>query len=253
MNQPSPRAADAPDQRAAPLLTYRDDATGEQVDLSPAELGTWAARTASLLTSGCGLRSGSRVAVLLPPHWQTAAVLLGSWAAGMPVAFHGWAAAGLSDPPPADAVFAASSRITSWLDTVPEAPHRFALPLTPAAGTPAIGAAPAHPHPEGYRDYLTALHEHGGSPPPASLLGTTAPATTDGTTYREWGSLGAAIAADLGLVPGDRVLVDTGLHEQPVQWLLAPLAAGASIVLWANGDPATVGERAAAEGVTRVL
>jgi uncharacterized protein (TIGR03089 family) len=244
MNEPATRAADAPDHRIPPLLTYRDDATGEHVSLSAAELGTWAARTASLLTSGCGLRSGSRVAVLLPPHWQTAAVLLGSWAAGMPVAFHGWAAAGLSDPPPADAVFAATSRITSWLDTVPQAPHRFALSL---AATPE--AAP----PEGYRDFLTALREQGGSPPPATLLGTTAPATTDGTTYREWGSLGAAIAADLHLVPGDRVLIDTELHEQPVQWLLAPLAAGASVVLWANGDPATVDERAAAEGVTRVL
>src|SRR5262249_20501901 len=58
-----------------PLLTYYDDATGERTELSAAALGAWASRTAGLLHEGCGLGVGGRVAVLLPPHWQTAAVL----------------------------------------------------------------------------------------------------------------------------------------------------------------------------------
>jgi uncharacterized protein (TIGR03089 family) len=65
-------AADA----GRPLLTYYDDATGERTELSTAALAGWAARTACLLREGCGLGVGSRAAVLLPPHWQTAAVLL---------------------------------------------------------------------------------------------------------------------------------------------------------------------------------
>jgi hypothetical protein len=56
-----------------------------------------------------------------------------------------------------------------------------------------------------------------------------------------------------GLRTGDRVLVDVAAHEQPVQWLFAPLSVGASILLCANLDSARLAERAAAEGVTHVL
>src|SRR4051795_3675269 len=59
------------------LLTYYDDATGERTALTAAELGGWAAATSALLVHGCGLVPGSRAAIRLPPHWQTAAVLLG--------------------------------------------------------------------------------------------------------------------------------------------------------------------------------
>jgi hypothetical protein len=49
------------------------------------------------------------------------------------------------------------------------------------------------------------------------------------------------------------LLIDVAEHEHPLKWLLAPLAVGASVVLCANLDPATVDARAAAERVTRVL
>ncbi|MBQ1014082.1 AMP-binding protein, partial [Micromonospora sp. M51] len=78
-----------------PLLSYRDEATGERVDLTAQQVGSWAARSASLLRDGCGLGPGSRVAVLLPPHWRTAAVLLGAWASGLAVSFRPRAPAGL--------------------------------------------------------------------------------------------------------------------------------------------------------------
>ena len=41
----------------------------------------------------------------------------------------------------------------------------------------------------------------------------------------------AARAGELGIPAGGRVLIDAGGHPDPVDWLLAPLAAGASIVL----------------------
>src|SRR5215468_11711046 len=68
-----------------PLLTWYDDGTGERTELSGATLANWVAKTANLLVDGEGLGPGDRALVLLPPHWQTAAVLLGCWSAGLSV------------------------------------------------------------------------------------------------------------------------------------------------------------------------
>jgi hypothetical protein len=43
-----------------PVLVYRDDSTGERVELTAGGLGGWAAKAAGLLQSGCGLRPGDR-------------------------------------------------------------------------------------------------------------------------------------------------------------------------------------------------
>ena len=60
-----------------PRITYYDDATGESIELSAVTLANWAAKTGNLLRDELGAGPGSRVAVLLPAHWQTAAVLFG--------------------------------------------------------------------------------------------------------------------------------------------------------------------------------
>ncbi len=70
---------------ARPLLTWYDDATGERTELSGATLANWVAKTANLMVDEVGAGPGGRAAVLLPPHWQTAAVLLGCWSAGVEV------------------------------------------------------------------------------------------------------------------------------------------------------------------------
>lgn len=70
---------------AGPRVTYYDDATGARIELSGATLANWAAKTANLIRDEFGLSPGARVAVLLPAHWQTAAVLLGCWWAGTEV------------------------------------------------------------------------------------------------------------------------------------------------------------------------
>ena len=62
-----------------PQITYYDDATGERIECSTVTLANWAAKTANLLRDELGAGPGTRVAVLLPAHWQTAAVLLGAW------------------------------------------------------------------------------------------------------------------------------------------------------------------------------
>src|SRR5262249_40602010 len=78
-----------------PLLTYYDDATGERAALPAPTRATWVAKTANLLQGELALSPGDRVAVLLPAHWQTAAVLLATWAAG-----------GVASTDPADAAVA---------------------------------------------------------------------------------------------------------------------------------------------------
>ena len=134
------------------------------------------------------------------------------------------------------------SRLDNWLDTVPEARHAFVL-----------GLAPGQPAPAGYRDFLAEAAAW-----PAGV-GTVAsgrysdPASVDGTTFAQWGSLARELARARELGPTDRLLVDAAAHDHPASWLLAPLAAGASIVLCANLDPARVPARMAAEQVTRVL
>ncbi len=232
-----------------PLLTFYDDATGERVDLTAAELGTWAARTASLLRDGCRLRAGDSAAALLPPHWQTAAVLLGAWSLGVAVSYRPWATAGLApagpdQEDPLDAVFVSRQRLDSWLEAVPPARHRFVLDLDGTA-TP---EAPA-----GYRNYLTEVLRYPGDTPPYASIPASAPASPDGTTYHQWETIARELAAAMDLRPGDRLLVDAGQHEQPVTWLLAPLVAGATIVLCANLDHDTLDARICAEQVTRVL
>ncbi|BCY07955.1 TIGR03089 family protein [Actinoplanes sp. L3-i22] len=233
--------------RPGELITFYDDATGERIGLTAAELGGWSAATAALLTGECGLRPGSRAGVMLPPHWQTAAVLLGAWSAGLEVSFRGWSTAGLSNAGPAlDVTFVERRRVGNWLDDVPPATHQFVLGLAPHG-------APADAVPKGYRDFPPAVRAHLGATPPPDRAGAAAAAIPDGTTFGEYGATAAGIARSRGIVHGDRVLIETGASEEPLIWLLAPLTAGASIVLCANLDRSRLDERIATEGVTRLF
>jgi uncharacterized protein (TIGR03089 family) len=228
------------------LITYYDDATGERAGLTASELGEWSAATAALLTEGCGLRPGSRVGVLLPPHWQTAAVLLGAWSAGMEVSFRGWATAGLSPAgEPLDATFVHLRRVGNWLDDVPAGGHQFVLGLAP--GSAAVAEVPA-----GYDDYPSSVRPYFGSAPPSSTVSVHDTAAT-GVTFGEYEAIVRTVAESRGIGRGDRVLVDASSAEDPMFWLMAPLSVGASIVLCANLDHAKLDERTAAERVTQVF
>ncbi|GIJ26437.1 TIGR03089 family protein [Micromonospora qiuiae] len=232
-----------------PLLTHLDHRTGERRDLTPAELGRWSARAAGLLRDGCGLAPGSRVAVLLPPHWRTAAVLLGAWAVGMAVSFRPRATAGLpvlepGGERPYDAVFATPERLDDWLEDVPEGVHRYLV------GT---GPEPLAEVPGGWLDWSVEVLRHDGAPADRPVLHASDSASPDGTSYAQWGAVAREVADQLDLRVGDRLLVDAAEHDQPLKWLLAPLSAGASVVLCANLDPSRRDALIVAEGVTRVL
>jgi uncharacterized protein (TIGR03089 family) len=225
---------------AGPLLTYYDDTTAERAELSAATLANWVAKTANLLVDDLGLAPGDRIAVLLPAHWQTAAVLLGGWAAGLVV---GDRADG------ADAAFVTADRAAQALAAgVPEV---LALPLSPL-GQGFDGAPP-----DGTRDFPAEVRaqpdRYAGPPPPAD-----APALAAGEGTVAAGELVEVArrrAAELGLYEGDRLLTVTA-WTTPVDWLdnlLVPLAVGATIVLCANADPAGLVARAESERVTASL
>ncbi|WP_156756731.1 TIGR03089 family protein [Actinokineospora pegani] len=65
-----------------PLITHYDDAAGTRQELSVATAANWAAKTANWLVEEHDVEPGTRLAVQLPPHWQTAGILLGAWWAG---------------------------------------------------------------------------------------------------------------------------------------------------------------------------
>jgi uncharacterized protein (TIGR03089 family) len=219
------------------LLTYYDADTGERTAVPAGELGERAAAVAALLRQGCRARTA---AVRMAPHWQTAAVLLGAWAAGVTVSVEGWATAGLGGPRPAtDAAFVSAPRARSWLEEPPAAAHRFVVGLRPGDDVPG-----------GYRDFEAAIGPYAGAAPPPVKVGADDMASVDGTTYGAWREIAAGIAEAHGIGRGDRVLIRADSSEQPAGWLLAPLVAGATIVLCAGFDDAQLDEIAAAELVT---
>src|ERR1700736_4435664 len=69
-----------------PRITYYDDAIGERIELSTVTFANWAAKTANLLRDELGASAGTKVAIMLPAHWQTAAVVFGACWMGAEVA-----------------------------------------------------------------------------------------------------------------------------------------------------------------------
>jgi uncharacterized protein (TIGR03089 family) len=203
---------------ARPLLTFYDDGTGEWVELSGNTFANWVSKTANLLVDGCGLGPGDTALVAVTPHWQTAAILVGCWAAGLSVESDG------------DVAFASAPVETSAAD-------RFFLGLA-AMGMPYRGELP-----DGWLDYISEVRPHGdhfrtGPPADPAYFGETHAAVLDRATAR---------AKELGIPANGRVLVDVTTYPDPVDWLLAPLSASASIVLCKDVDATTLRRRAETE------
>jgi uncharacterized protein (TIGR03089 family) len=219
-----------------PRITYYDDATGERIELSAATLANWAAKTGNLLRDELGAGPASRVAVLLPAHWQTAAVLFGVWWIGADVLL------GDSAGDEADIALCTPSRLDE-ADTTGAA-EVAVLSLDPFG-------RPAPDLPVGVTDYATAVRVHGDQiiaerhPGPA-LAGR----SVDGVLAACQES-----AMARGLTAGERVL-STASWDRPdelIEGLLAVLAVGGSLVQVANPDPASLPRRIATEKVTRTL
>jgi uncharacterized protein (TIGR03089 family) len=233
---------------AAPLVTFYDDATGERVELSATTLANWVAKTANLLQDEFDVAIGSLVAVSLPVHWQTAAVLLATWSCGAAVldtaAEDDGALSGV------DVVLAEQSRLAA-LEEVVDGDLLLGLSLHPLGRGMTDYVGPA-------RDYAAEVRVHGDRFVPLAPPDPAAPGLVAGALNLTLGDLGAAaaeLAARLDVAPGDRVLVDelVAAEAGPVTWLLAPLAAGASIVLCRHAHPDALASRASAERVTATL
>ena len=220
-----------------PRITFYDDATGERIELSTVTLANWAAKTANLLRDELGAGPGTRVAVLLPAHWQTAAVLLGVWWIGAEVVCSG----------SADIALCTADRLAEADDVVADGSQTgevAVLSLDPF-GKPADGL------PIGVTDYATAVRVHGDQVTPEHSPG---PAL-DGRSVPEVLAAAQRSAQDIGLSDTDRVmsaLVWT-TPRQMVDNLLAVFAAGASLVQITNPDPALLDRRRVTEKVTRTL
>lgn len=216
---------------ARPLLTWYDDGTGDRAELSGATLANWVAKTANLLVDGCALDAGDLALVDAPPHWQTAAVLLGCWSAGLRTA---------TGPVPApDVVFAVAGRAAAHAGPGTQV---YGLALAPMA-------APLRDPPPGVADFVTGARAHGDHFRPPVPVRPDDPATP-AHSHADLCRMAAQRARALGLAGGARVLLDAAAHPDPLDWLLAPLVAGASLVLCANLDPARLPGRVSAERVT---
>ncbi len=225
---------------ARPLLTFYDDATGERVELSVATYANWVAKTANMLQDGLSAEPGERVAVQLPPHWQTAVILSACWAAGLVVA------TGLEAVAPADIVFTAGDTVeAARLST--RAREVVALSLLPFA-RPVVGLV------AGVLDYALEVPTYGDrfAPYHPVLAGDPALAVEGGTLS---GADLVAAGEALGLAPGARVLSTSDFTdlEAVVRGLLGPLSVDGSVVLCRNLDPSLVENRVAAEKVTAPL
>ena len=235
---------------AAPLITYYDDATGERVELSGATLANWVAKTANLLQEEFDVQPGTTVAVALPVHWQTAAVLLGVWSCGATALDTAPEDDGRLDG--ADVVLAAQDRLSALEEH--DLPDLLGLSLHPLGLGMSGYAGPA-------RDFALEVRGHGDVFTPWQHPDPAAPALRAGRLELTFdGLVGAAreLADRLGIAAGDRVLVDvrTAGEAGPAAWLLAPLAAGASVVLVASpgvAAPGTLARRAGTERVTATL
>jgi len=229
---------------AGPLLTYYDDASDERTELSATTLGNWVAKTANLLTDGLGLDSGACLAVVLPPHWQTAGILLGAWTAGHQVIDYPDVD---SDVDP-DAIFCTEADLVAYADLSCDI---VGLTLDPWGR--GLG--------EQWRrvtDYAQEIGMYGDQFRPSTTVRQAAPALTAGSIeLTQEGVANAAheLAGRLGMTPGGRILVsrELALAAGPVSWLLAPLAAGSSIVLVTDAGSERLAGRAQSEKVTATL
>lgn len=242
------RAARARD-AGRPFLTYYDDATGERVELSYATTDNWVSKTANLIQDEAALAPGDRVALLLPAHWLAPVWVLACLVTGT-------VAVPLD---PADEAtrdkLAEASLVVTGPDTLEMAAacggERYASALRPLGGR--FPTAPAGFHdvavevptqPDVFAPYVPVT---GAS----SALAADRPGDTP-LTGRALVEAARAAAERWHLGEAPRVLTDLPLTgvDAVVAGLLAPLAAGGSLVICRHADAAALPRRVAAERVT---
>lgn len=215
---------------------------GARTELSGASLGNWTAKVAGLLRDELGAAPGDVAAVLLPPGWQTAPVLLGCWWAGITVTGDGDTSAAAAFVPPggdadADEVFVVSG-------------HPLGAPATDLG--------------DHQRDFTTAVLPHSDRLGAAADTGHTWIAVRGasgdvpaGALTRRAAAAAERLTAAVAGPVGRQVLLSSAAWELPdgvARTLLAALAADGTLV---QCDPGLPGEElaaiAAAERATATL
>lgn len=217
-----------------PRITYYDDATGERIELSAVTLANWAAKTGNLLRDELGAGPASRVAILLPAHWQTAAVVFGVWWIGAEVILGGAA----EDADVAMCTAEGLARVDTGVGEL------VVLSLDPFG-------KPVPDLPAGVTDYATSVRvqadQIAAERRPGPALGGRSPDDV----------LAAALTSTVAqsISSGDRVMstMDWDTDAQLVSGLVAVFAAGASLVQVANPDAAALERRRVTERVTRTI
>jgi uncharacterized protein (TIGR03089 family) len=214
-----------------PRITYYDDATGERIELSTVTLANWAAKTGNLLRDEMAAGPDSRVAVLLPAHWQTTAVLLGIWWIGAEVVLNG----------DADIALCTADRLSEADDAV-GAGEVAVLSLDPFG-------KPVADLPVGVTDYATSVRVHGDQISPERQPG---PAL-DGRSVADVLAGAQSSATAQGFTAGDRVMSTASwpTADELTANLLAVFAAGASLVQVANPDASALDRRRQMEKITK--
>jgi uncharacterized protein (TIGR03089 family) len=217
---------------AGPRITYYDDATGERIELSTATLANWAAKTGNLLRDELGAGPASRVAVLLPAHWQTAAVLFGIWWIGAEVVLDG---------SQADVALCTADRL-------PQADAAVGMGEIAVLSLDPFGK-PVPDLPVGLADYATAVRVHGDDISPERHPG----AAMEGRSVTDVLVGAQASAAAQGFTATDRVLSTAHWNtaDELTDNLLAVFAVGASLVQVANPDPSALERRRQTEKCTK--
>lgn len=217
---------------SAPLLTFYDDRTGERTELSYATLDNWASKTANLLVEELGVGRGSRVVLALTDHWTAAAVALGTWKAGavlLPLA-HDAAPAG------ADVVVAGEQDAAGLEGDAP------LLTIGRGVGGRLTATAPGLPYGEEVPAFADDYDDPAVTADDLALV-------VDGTAETQAGLLAAAAGR---LRPDDRLLSTDDLAgtEGILDIVVAPVAAGASVVWCVGSSSEALERRAAQERVT---
>jgi uncharacterized protein (TIGR03089 family) len=214
---------------ARPFVTYYDEDSGERSELSAKSLANWVAKTHHLLIDELGLGVGDTALVAVPAHWISVPVLLGCLTAGLTLTPAGAADVAFVEP--------------GTIDEADGVPDVYAV--SPSAAAAGFGAEPPAPA----LDYVTSVRPHEDKWPGVHLAAAPGDPCLPGLTRAEV----VARAAATGLAPGARVLT-TRPWNSPADWIdavLAPIAAGGSLVIVANcADEAVIARRMSQERAT---
>jgi hypothetical protein len=244
---------------ARPLVTFYDDATGERIELSAKTFGNWVAKTANLLVDGLDAEPGERVALALPPHWQTAVWLFACWSAGLVVVPVPPAPAGPPEPEGRGGAGPAGVRADILVvgeDLLSDLPAETDAREIVGLSLHAFGA-PLGTCPPGVVDYAAEVRSYGDDFAPYDPVDPNEPAldVTKATfTGAELVRRAREAAENWQLGGRSRVLVNLSLTtlDDLLAGLLAPLSANGSVIIQRNLDKATIDRRLSLEHVTAV-